>query len=223
VEGFGGLVEGLLGVGEEVGGVGVGVDAEDEVGGADGVVGAVFEGVAEGLEEVEGGLFAGGVTGVADDGVDGFVGAGGVDDGVVAYLDVVASFDGAAADEVVDLCRVDVAVGVTFVGVRCVFEGCGGDVVAGAGVLGALDDGLMVMVEEVAYDGQVFALEVVGRSKWGWVGGDWAGIVRTTPRLRVESRVLGVEGDNLRSPGEGLSFGGVGSSGRNGGVWRRPR
>lgn len=71
----GGGVEGGLGAEEEVAGVGVGVEAEEDFGVGDGVVDAVVEGVAEGLEEVERAFVAGGVAVVADDGEDGDVGA----------------------------------------------------------------------------------------------------------------------------------------------------
>ena len=64
---------------EEVAGVGVGVEAEEDFGVGDGVVDAVVEGVAEGLEEVEGAFVAGGVAVVADDGEDGAMGAEGGD------------------------------------------------------------------------------------------------------------------------------------------------
>ena len=74
-----GGVEGRLGVEEEVAGVGIGVEADEDFWALDGVVDAVVEGVAEGLEEVERAFVAGGVAVVTDDGEDGDVGAEGGD------------------------------------------------------------------------------------------------------------------------------------------------
>jgi hypothetical protein len=81
VEGLGGAVDLGLGVEEAVGGVGVGEVADDDLAVFDGVVFAVVEGVAEGLEKGEGAFAAGGIAGVSDDGVDGAVSAVAVDDG----------------------------------------------------------------------------------------------------------------------------------------------
>ena len=74
-----GCVESGLGAGEELAGVGVGVEVDEDFGVGDGVVDAVGEGVAEGLEEVEGAFVAGGIAVVADDGEDGAMGAEGGD------------------------------------------------------------------------------------------------------------------------------------------------
>ena len=53
----------------------LGVEVDEDLGVGYGVVDAVGEGVAEGLEEMEGAFVAGGVAVVADDGEDGAVGA----------------------------------------------------------------------------------------------------------------------------------------------------
>ena len=150
---FGGGVEGGLGVEEEVAGVGVGVEADEDFGVLDGVVEAVVEGVAEGLEEVEGAFVAGGVAVVADEGEDGAVGAEGGDGDEVAESGT-EFFCALAEDDVVDLCGVDVTAGVALVGVGGVGEGGLGDVEAGEWVVGALEDGdlWVVVVGEIADD-----------------------------------------------------------------------
>ena len=129
----------------------------------DGVVDAVGEGVAEVLEEVERAFVAGGVAVVADDGEDGTVGAEGGDGDEVTELG--AELAGAIAeDDVVDFGGVDVAARVSLVGVGGVGVGGLGDVVAGAGVVRALNDGDVgvVVVGEVADDFAVAATAVVG-------------------------------------------------------------
>jgi hypothetical protein len=162
----GGFVEGGLGMEEEVVGVGVGVEADEDFGVGDGVVDAVVEGVAEGLEEVERAFVAGGVTVVADDGEDGVVGAEGgdgdeVSEGGTEFLSLFAE------DDVVDFGGVDVAAGVALVVVGGVGVGGLGDVVAGEGIVGALKDGDVgvVVVGEVADDFAVAASAVVGVAK----------------------------------------------------------
>ena len=129
----------------------------------DGVVDAVVEGVAEGLEEVEGAFVAGGIAVVGDDGEDGAVGAEAGDGDEVSEADAaLASLF--AEDDVVDAGGVDVAAGVGGVGDGGVGEGGLGDVVAGVGVVGALEDGDVgvVVVGEVADDFAVAATAVVG-------------------------------------------------------------
>ena len=159
----GGGVEGGLGLEEEVVGVGVGVEAEEDFGVGDGVVDAVGEGVAEGLEEVERAFVAGGVAVVADDGEDGAVGAEGGDGDEVteAGAELAGSI---AEDDVVDLGGVDVAARVGGVGDGGVGEGGLGDVVAGEGVVGALENGDVgvVVVGEIADDFAVAATAVAG-------------------------------------------------------------
>ena len=158
-----GGVEGGLGAEEELVGVGVGVEVDEDFGVGDGVVDAVGEGVAEGLEEVEGAFVAGGIAVVADDGEDGAVGAEGGDGDEVAEMS--AEFAGALAeDDVVDARGVDVAARVAGGGDGGVGEGGLGDVVAGVGVLRALDDGDVgvVVVGEVADDFGVGAAAIVG-------------------------------------------------------------
>ena len=84
VERSGGGVECGLGAGEEVLRVAVGEVADGDLGIFDGVVFAAVEGVAKVLEEGERAFGARGVAGVADDGVDGAMGAGAVDEDEVA-------------------------------------------------------------------------------------------------------------------------------------------
>ena len=129
----------------------------------DGVVDAVGEGVAEGLEEVEGAFVAGGIAVVADEGEDGAMGAeGGDGDEVAEAGSLFAGF--VAQDYVVDFGGVDVAAGVAGVGDGGVGEGGLGDVVAGIGVVGTLEDGDggVVVVCEIADDFAVAATAVVG-------------------------------------------------------------
>ena len=152
-----------MGAEELLAGVGVGVEVDEDLGVLDGVVHAVAEGVAEGLEEVKGAFVAGGVAVVADDGEDGAVGAEGGDGDEISEMD--AAFAGAVAeDDVVDARGVDVAEGVAGVGDGGVGEGGLGDVVAGEGILRALDDGDVgvVVVGEVADDFGVGAAAIVG-------------------------------------------------------------
>jgi hypothetical protein len=152
-----------LGAGEELAGVGVGVEVDEDFGVGDGVVDAVGEGVAEGLEEVEGAFVAGGIAVVTDDGEDGAVGAEGGDGDEVS--ETGAEFARLIAeDDVVDARGVDVAAGVAGVGDGGVGEGGLRDVVAGVGVVGALQDGDVgvVVFGEVADDFAVAATAVVG-------------------------------------------------------------
>jgi hypothetical protein len=162
----GGVVECELGAEEELVGVGVGVEVDEDFGAGDGVVDAVGEGIAERLEKMEGAFVAGGVAVVADEGEDGAVGAEGGDGDEVS--EAGATFVGAfAEDDVVNFGGVDVAKWVARVGDRGVGEGGLRDVVAGKGVVWALKDGGvgMVVVGEVADDCGVAVAKVVSVAK----------------------------------------------------------
>ena len=204
----GGGVEGGLGAGEELAGVGVGVEMDEDFGVGDGVVDAVGEGVAEGLEEVEGALVAGGIAVVADDGEDGAVGAEGGDGDEVSeacaeFVRVVAE------DDVVDARGVDVAAGVAGVGDGRVSEGGLRDVVAGVGVVGALQDGEggVVVFGEIADDFAVTAAAIVGVAEVveGVGAGRPVGVGRT---VDVDIHAMGEDGEVLRGRRElGLWWG----------------
>jgi hypothetical protein len=203
-----GLVEGGLGVEEEVGGVGVGVEADDDFAAVlDGVVDAILEGVAEVLQEMERALVAGGIAVVADDGEDGFVGAGGGDSDEVS--EARAAFAGGVAeDDVVDTGGVDVAAGVALVGIGGVEVGGLGDVVAGVGVVGALRDGEVgvVVVGEIADDLGVFAAAVVGVAKL--IEGTGAGrAVGVRGSVDIDIHAVGEEFEVLRGRREFLWWG----------------
>jgi len=154
-----GSVEVGLGAWEELMGIGVGIEVDGDFGVSDGVVDAVFEGVAEGLEEVEGAFVAGGIAVVADNGEDSAMGAetGDGDEVSEAGSELVGTI---AKNDVVDLGGVEVAEGVSEVGVG---EGSLRDVVAGIGVVGALEDGDggVVVFGEVADDFAVAATAIV--------------------------------------------------------------
>jgi hypothetical protein len=159
----GGVVEGGLSAEEELVGVGVGIEVDEDFGVGDGVVDAVGEGIAEGLEEMEGAFVAGGVAVVADEGEDGAVGAEGGDGDEVS--EAGATFVGAVAeDDVINFCGVDVAKRVARVGDGGVGESGLRDVVAGEWIVRALKDGGVgvVVVGEVTDDFAVRAAAVVG-------------------------------------------------------------
>ncbi len=204
----GGGIQGGLGAGEELAGVGVGEEVDEDLRMGDGVVDAVGEGVAEGLEEVEGALVAGGVAVVADDREDGAMGAEGGDGDEVS--EAGALFAGAVAeDDVVDFGGVDVAAGVAGVGDSGVREGRLGDVVAGEGVVRSLEDGDvgMVVVGEIADDFAVPATAVVGVAEVierGAVGR----AVGVGGSVDVDIHAAGEEGEVGR--GLGLGWGGGG-------------
>ena len=123
-----------MGAGEELAGVGVGVEMDEDFGVGDGVVDAVGEGIAEGLEEMKGAFVAGWVAVVADDGEDGAVGAEGGDGDEVS--ETGATLVGTLAeDNVINFGGVDVAEWVARVGDGGVGEGGLRDVVAGEGVV----------------------------------------------------------------------------------------
>ena len=155
-------VEGGLGMEEELARVGVGVEVDEDLGVGDGVVDAVGEGIAEGLEEMEGAFVAGGIAVVADDGKDGAVGAerGNGDEVSEAGAEFAGAF---AEDDVVNFGGVDVAEGVAGVGDGGVGEGGLGDVEARVGVVGTLEDGDVgvVVVGEVADDLGVAVAKIV--------------------------------------------------------------
>ena len=193
-----GGVEGGLGVEEELMGVGVGVEVDEDLGVSDGVVDAVGEGIAEGLEEVEGALVAGGVAVVADDGEDGAMGAEGGDGDEVS--EAGAEFAGSVAeDDVVDFGGVDVAAGVAGVGDGGVGEGGLGDVEPGEGVVGALQDGEVgvVVVGEVADDFRVATAAVVGVAEF--VEGGGAGrAIGVGSAVDIDVHAVEEEGEVLR-------------------------
>lgn len=196
--GLGGGVQGGLGLGEEVVGVGVGVEVDLDFGVGYCVVDAVGEGVAEGLEEVERAFVAGGVAVVADDGEDGAVGAEAGDGDEVA--EAGATFAGALAeDDVVDARRVDVAARVGGVGDGGVGEGGLGDVVAGVGVVRALEDGDvgMVVVGEVADDFTEGAAAITGVAELveGVGAGRAVGVGRA---VDVDIHAVGEDGEVVR-------------------------
>jgi len=194
----GGGVEGLLGVGEELVGVGVGVEVDLDFGVGDGVVDAVREGVAEGLEEVEGAFVAGGIAVVADDGIHGAMGAEGGDGDEVP--EAGSELMGAVAEDyVVDGGGVEVAAGVAGVGEGGVGEGGLGDVVAGEGVVGALEDGdgWVVVVGEVADDFAVAATAVVGVAEVV-EGGERGWAVGVGGAVDVDVHAAGEEGEVVR-------------------------
>jgi len=193
-----------LGAEEELAGVGVGVEVDEDFGVGDGVVDAVGEGVAEGLEEVEGAFVAGGIAVVADEGEDGAMGAEGGDGDEIS--EAGAEFVRAVAeDDVVDARGVDVAEGVAGVGEGGVGEGGLRDVVAGEGVAGALEDGYVgvVVVGEIADDFAVAATAVVGVAQVVQ-GGDVGWAVGVGRAVYVYIHATGEDFEVLRGRREAL-------------------
>jgi hypothetical protein len=199
---------------EEVVGVGVGVEADEDFGMLDGVVDAVGEGVAEGLEEMQRAFVARGITVVADDGEGGAVSAEGGDGDEVS--ETGAEMAGAGAeDDVVDAGCVDVVERVARVGVGGVGEGGLGDVVAGVRVVRALEDGDggVIVLGEVADDFAVGAAAVVGVTVVvEGVGAGWA--VGVGSAIDVNVHAMGEEGEVLRGR---WALGGCGGEGEGNG------
>ena len=179
-------------------GVGVGVKVDGDFGVGDRVVDAVDEGVAEGLEEVEGAFVTGGIAVVADDRKDGAVVAERGDGDEVSEAGSLFA-RAVAEDYVVDARRVDVAAGVAGVGDGGVGEGGLGDVVAGEGVEGILEDGNggVVVVGEVADDFAVAAAAVVGVAEVV-EGGERGWAVGVGGAVDVDVHAAGEEGEVVR-------------------------
>jgi hypothetical protein len=105
-------------------------------------------------------LVASGVAGIADNGEDGLVSALRVDGHEVADLRV-STAGVVAAHDVVDVAGVDVAPWIPLVIIGYIGEGGLRDVVAGEGVFRTLQDGVLLVVQEVADDLPVGLPEIV--------------------------------------------------------------
>src|ERR1700722_3032674 len=109
---------------------------------------------------MQGALVAAWVAGVADDSEDGLMGLLRVDSHEVADLHAAAA-GFLAAHDIVDLAGVDVAPRIALVLIGDIDEGGLRDVVAGERILSRLQDGTLLVVQEVANDLLVGTLAIM--------------------------------------------------------------
>lgn len=89
------------------------------------------------------------------------MGSCGIDRDEIADLDA-APFCGISANDVIDVSGVDIAPRVLFILIRIVNVGGLRDVIAGEGIVWALQNGAIVFVNEITDDLLVGAIEVMG-------------------------------------------------------------
>src|SRR5580700_2059630 len=109
---------------------------------------------------MQGALVAGWVAGIADDREDGVMSLLREDSHEVADLHT-ASAGFIATHDIVDLAGVDVAPRIALVVIGNIGEGGLRDVVSGERILGRLQDGTLLVIQEVADDLLVGTLEIV--------------------------------------------------------------